>query len=260
MLATLGLDHSFLGMATYAIGTRPLRAKRLRHDLRTWLAGLDAANGHSPTGTGPGALHRLSWRQEDGWRLEFTAQRLQPQHTAAGYPLFRAHLHAGWGHDASRILAALDAKADRYGLLDAPLVVAVLSNTPFGTEDVDVERALFGALIGYRPSPQPPQASQLLEPGHWCTGNGWRRAHVPQVITAHGLYPWTVTRTQPRLWTTPQAGVPAPGQPGWLATMDVTGSLPTPAAADSLASLFDLPQDWSDRQPAFTPNPRTVPL
>ncbi len=157
-------------------------------------------------------------------------------------------------------LAALDAKADRYGLLDAPLVVAVLSNTPFGTEDIDVERALFGALIGCRPSPQPPQASQVLEPGHWCTGNGWRRAHVPQVITAHGLYPWTVTRTQPRLWTTPQAGVPARCQPGWLATMDVTGPLPTPAAADSPANLFGLPQDWSDRQPAFTPNPRTMPL
>ncbi len=260
VLAALGADHYFLDMATYAIGARPLRAKRLRHDLRTWLAGLDAANGHSPAGTGPGALPRLSWRQEDGWRLEFTAQRLQPQHTAAGYPLFRAHLHAGWGHDASRILAALDAKADRYGLLDAPLVVAVLNNTPFGTEDIDVERALFGALIGCRPSPQPPQASQVLEPGHWCTGNGWRRAHVPQVITAHGLYPWTVTRTQPRLWTTPQAGVPARCQPGWLATMDVTGPLPTPAAADSPANLFGLPQDWSDRQPAFTPNPRTMPL
>ncbi len=198
-------------------------------------------------------------RTAGGWS-SLTVQRLRPQHTAAGYPLFRAHLHTGWGHDASRILAALDAKADRYGLLDAPLVVGVLSNTPFGTEDVDVERALFGALIGCRPSPQPPQASQVLEPGHWCTGNGWRRSHVPQVITAHGLYPWAVTRTQPRLWTTPQAGVPAPGQPGWLATMDVTGSLPTPAAADSPASLFGLPQDWSDRQPAFTPNPRTMPL
>jgi hypothetical protein len=42
--------------------------------------------------------------------------------------------------------------------------------------------------------------------------------------------------------------------------MDVTGSLPTPAAADSPASLFDLPEDWSDRQPVFTPNPGRVPL
>ena len=134
VLAALGADHYFLDMATYAIGTRPLAAKRLRHDLRTWLAGLDAANGHPPAGTGPGALRCLSWRKEDGWRLEFTAQRLQPQHTAAGYPLFRAP-HAGWGHDASRILAALEAKADRYGLLDAPLVVAGLSNTPSRTED-----------------------------------------------------------------------------------------------------------------------------
>jgi hypothetical protein len=55
--------------------------------------------------------------------------------------------------------AALDAKADGYGLLDDPLVVAVLSNAQFRTEDVDVERALFGAMIGRRPSSEPPQAS-----------------------------------------------------------------------------------------------------
>ena len=36
-----------------------------------------------------------------------------------GLPLIRAHVHMGWGHDATRILAALDEKANRYGPLDA---------------------------------------------------------------------------------------------------------------------------------------------
>jgi hypothetical protein len=61
-----------------------------------------------------------------------------------------AHLRAGWAHDASRILAALNHKANRYGSLEAPLIIAVLSNTEFHTEDLDFERALFGALIGRR--------------------------------------------------------------------------------------------------------------
>ena len=67
----------------------------------------------------------------------------------------------GWAHDASRILGALDEKANRYGALDAPLAIAVLSNSEFHTEDLDVERALFGAWIGRRPSPEPPGPGQL---------------------------------------------------------------------------------------------------
>ena len=140
------------------------------------------------------------------------------------------------------------------------MVIAVLSNTQFRTEDADAERALFGALIGYRPGPQPPDARQLLEPGHWCTSQGWRRAHVPQVITAHSLYPWTVTEAQPRLWTTLQPGVTTPAQPGWLARMDVSGMMPAATAADPPNRLFGLPPAWSDREPQFTPKHRTVPL
>jgi len=259
VLATLRADRYMLDMATYAIGARPLQVKVLRRDLREWLADLDLEANRHPAGTGSGTLHRLPWRQEDGWRLEFTAQPLRPEHVGTGLPLIRAHLTMGWGHDADRILAALDEKANKYGPLEAPLVIAVLSNTQFRTEDFDVERALFGALNG-RPSPQPPEARQVLEPGHWCTGKGWRRAHAPQVITVHDLYPWTITQAQPRLWTTLQAGVTAPTQPGWLAVMRVSGTMPVPAAADSLASLFDLPPDWPAREPHFVTRSRAVPL
>ena len=64
--------------------------------------------------------------------------------------MIRAHLTMGWGHDAARILAAWDEKANKYGPLDAPLVIAVLSNTKYRTEDIDVERALVGTLAGHR--------------------------------------------------------------------------------------------------------------
>jgi len=185
-----------LDMATYAIGTRPLKVKVLRRDLREWLADLNRKANRHPAGTGSRTLHRLPWHQEDGWRLEFTAQLLRPEHIGTGLPLIRAHLAMGWGHDAARILAALDEKANKYGPLEAPLVIAVLSNTQFRTEDIDVERVLFGALTG-RPSPQHPEAHQMLEPGHWCTGKGWRRPHAPQVITVHDLYPWTISQAQP---------------------------------------------------------------
>jgi hypothetical protein len=165
----------------------------------------------------------------------------------------------GWAHDASRILSALSEKANCYGVLDAPLVIAVLSNSEFHTDDFDVERALFGAWMG-RPGPEPPGPGQFVDPGHWCTSKGWRRAHVPQVIVVADLYPWTVTKAQPRLWTTLKPGTHPPTQPGWLARVDVTGAMPTPGPADSLADLFDLPADWPPEEPHFVTQPRTARL
>jgi len=115
-------------------------------------------------------------------------------------------------------------------------------------------------LLGWQPGPEPPGSSQLLEPGHWCTSRGWRRAHVPQVITVHGLLPWSVAESQPRVWTTLQPGVTAPVQPAWLTVMRVTGELPVLAAADSLADLFGLPTGWPGQETQFVTQARTVPL
>jgi hypothetical protein len=149
-------------MATYQVGARPLPVKTLRRDLRGWLSALDAQADRSAA-QGRGAIARRSWHH-DGWRLEFTAQPLRPGHGDAGLPLVRAHLRFGWAHDASRILDALNEKANRYGTLEVPLVIAVLSNSEFRTEDTDVERAQLGALIGRRPGPQPQGPGQLSNP------------------------------------------------------------------------------------------------
>lgn len=260
VLAAIGADRHILDMATYAIGGQPLQVKALRHDLREWLTRLDQDDERSRAGSPSGALHRLSWNQADGWRLEFTAQRLRSEDVGRGAPLIRTQMKMGWGHDAARILGVLDDKANKYGALDAPLVIAVLCNSEFRTEDADVQRALFGAQIGWQPGPEPPSPRQLLEPGHWCTGGGWRRAHAPQVISIHGLFPWTVTESRPRVWTTLQPGIAAPAQPGWLAAMQIADELPVPAAADSPAGLFGLPAGWPGQESRFVSQARTVPL
>ena len=161
VLAEVGAERYTLDMATYAVGARPLPVKAVRRDLREWLSALDAQADRRRE-AGRGALPRLSWRQ-DGWQLEFTAQPIGSERAGAGLPLVRTHLRTGWAHDTSRVLGALNEKANRYGALDAPLVLAVLSNSEFHTDDLDVERALFGALIGRtrpraarsRPTPRP---------------------------------------------------------------------------------------------------------
>jgi len=260
VLATLRADRHVLDMATYAIGEQPLQVRTLRRDLRERLARLDQDTDAPHTGSPSRTLRRFSWSQADGWRLEFTVQQLRPEDAGRGQPLIRAHMKMGWGHDSDRILGVLNDKANKYGALDAPLVVAVLCNSEFRTDDEDVQRALFGSLLGWQPGPEPPGSGQLLEPGHWCTSKGWRRAHVPQIITAHGLHPWSVAESQPRVWTTLQPGATVPIQPDWLAEMRVTGELPVPAAADSPADLFGLPAGWPARETHFVTQARTVPL
>lgn len=260
VLATVSADRYILDMATYAIGARPLDVRGLRRDLRKWLSDLDGQAGGLRAGEGSRALARLSWRHEGGWRLEFTAQPIRSDHVGAGLPLVRAHLSMGWAHDASRILTALDHKANRYGVLDAPLLIAVLNNPEFHADDLDVERALFGAMIDHRPGPEPPKPGQLIESGHWCTGKGWRRGHIPHVIVAQDLYPWTVTLAQSRLWTTLEPGICPPAQPGWLVPVHVSGPAPALGPADSLADLFGLSADWLAEEPRFASSPRTAAL
>jgi hypothetical protein len=260
VLDPIGADQYLLDMAIYAVGAQPLQVKTLRRDLREWLMELDQDAGSSHGRSGSRALYRHSWSQADGWRLEFTAQQLRAEDAGRGLPLIRSYMKMGWGHDAARILGVLDDKANRYGTLDAPLVIAVLSNSEFRADDADVQQALFGNLFGWQPGPEPPGPGQLLEPGHWCTGGGWRRGHAPQVITIHGLFPWTVAESQPRVWTTLQPGLAVPAQPGWLAAVQVTDTLPAPAAADSPADLFGLPAGWPGQESRFVAQARTVAL
>ena len=154
------------------------------------------------------------------------------------------HTTAGWSDDAGRITAALESKADRYGALDAPLVIAVLSNSVYGTDDIDFEDALYGALIGRRPSRGAAAARCAPQTGALALPWGWRHANAPQVIAVQDLFPWTVAKVRPRLWSTLQPGVASPAQPGWLARVQVIGPAPQPGPAAPMSGLFGLPDPW----------------
>jgi hypothetical protein len=231
-----------LDMMTYAIGRQTPSMRRLRRELREWLSTLNQDTSNHAAAVAYRAVSHHTWQTADGWHVQFGAVPVLPDQTAPH--LIGTHTTGGWSDDAGRITAALGSKADRYGALDAPLVVAVLSNSAYGTDDIDFEDALYGALIGRRPAAVLPPPSALLRPGHWLSQDGWRHANAPQVIAARDLYPWTVAKVQPRLWSTLQPGVPMPSQPGWLARVQVTGPAPQPGPAAPMSSLFGLPDPW----------------
>jgi hypothetical protein len=245
-----------LDMVTYSVGEQSPSMARLRRDLRDWLSGLGP--GDPAAAAAYRAVSRRPWRTPDGWHAEFGAVPVPPGRTARH--LVGTHTTAGWSDDAARVTAALESKADRYGELDAPLVIAVLSNSPYGTDGTDFEDALYGALIGRRPAAVPPSPAAILRPGHWLSWDGWRHANAPQVITAADLFPWTVARVRPRLWSTLQPGVPAPAQPGWLARVQVTGPAPQPGPSAPMSSLFGLPDPWPTVPPNLSSRPASAAL
>lgn len=232
-----------LDMVTYAVGKQAPSMGKLRHDLREWLSTLNQGAWGPAAAAAHRAVSHWTWRTTDGWHVQFSAVPVLPGNSTSRH-LIGTHTTGGWSDDARRITAALESKADQYGALDAPLIIAVLSNSAYGTEDIDFEGVLYGALIGRRPAAVLPPPDSLLRPGHWLSEDGWRHVNAPEVIAAQDLYPWTVAKVQPRLWNTLQPGTSMPAQPGWLAPVQVTGPVPQPGPGAPMSGLFGLPDPW----------------
>lgn len=149
------------------------------------------------------------------------------------------------------MLRALDSKANKYGRLDVPLVIAVLSNTEYPTRSYETLEAVYG-LSSLTPTRAAERPGDLFRDGHWFTAaQGWRRGHAPQVILASGLAPWSITRVRPQLWQTLEPGVVGPDQPDWLDRIDVSGPEPAILVGTPLNDLFELPADWLTGDPDF---------
>jgi len=243
-------EQFILSVTCHAIGLRALKTGELIAFLDQWLIGLsqEADAGADDAELPRQRRPRVRWpgaSSANGWSFEFEAIPLPSAMRGTGLPLVGAF--TGCVADTASISRplrrALETKAAKYGR-DLPLVIAVLSNTAIGTGDDDVGRALFGT----HPNTGPPTSRS--EPGLWREGEGWRHDHVVQVIAAQDLYPWSITRQQPRVWThpRPRASLAVPAQPGWLRHVQVNEG--HPAVADVLPAavpptqFFDLPHDW----------------
>ncbi|WP_229075029.1 hypothetical protein [Actinoplanes sp. DH11] len=246
VLEGLAADKFVIRFTYDSIGSRPLATTKLRSQLQQWLASLDphAVAAEYTADPGHHALPRYPF-EADGWRLEFTAVPLRPEAFGKGGRLVCMF---GMGRavgvdNVTPLTRAVDQKANRYGKLDAPLVVAVMANTEYPTRDYEIQQTLYG-LSAACPRQASKHPSDLYQDGHWLTRKGWRRGHAPLVITACNLKPWSVAKVQPCLWSTLEAGVSIPLQPRWLAPVSVETPEPTISVAQPIKDLFGLPDDW----------------
>lgn len=246
VLENLAADKFIVRFSYDSIGPRPLATTTLRRELMRWLASLDPRAVADAYATSPGhhALPRQAF-EADGWCLEFTAVPLRPEAFGGGGRLV-GMFGAGRAvavDNITSITRAVDEKANRYGALNAPLVIAVMANTEYPTRDYEIQKTLYG-LSAACPRQASKNPGALYQDGHWLTRKGWRRGHASQVITACNLKPWSVAKVQPSLWSTLEPGVNIPLQPRWLAPVSVDTPEPTISLAQPINELFDLPDTW----------------
>jgi hypothetical protein len=247
ILANLQVGDFALEVSTYRVGPRPLSTRGLRGALQQWLSGLDpeqvALAAETAISVGFDRLPEMTW-DDDSWSLVFHALPLSEQARGKRRPALgmMGPGEATVVDNVSGIRRVLDSKHGKYGILDAPFVVAVLSNTQYPTRDYEIEQALFG-ISARRPAESVEHPDSMFQEGFWLMKRGWRYRDTPQVVTATELKPWTVTKTQPKLWRTLEPGVPLTTQPEWLARMMI-GAEAVPAPASDLPKHFDLEPDW----------------
>ncbi len=244
LIDEMHFDHFALWVDVNRVGTQAPKSGQMRKDLRGWVAGLDPAAVAAAGQVGFHGLPRHRW-EFDGWDMEFRALPLKAERQGQARHAIGV---IGPGEatvvdNVTPLKRVLEVKHGRYGVLEAPLVIAVMSNTDISTKAYEVDQALYG-LSNRRPTDPTWRGEDVFTDGFWRTRTGWRRSHCPQVIVARGLSPWTVVRGAPAVWTTFEPGVAAPAQPEWLARGHAEGE-PHEEPGSDTAVHFDLdPEAW----------------
>lgn len=245
-------------------GGSPLAVARHRPAIERWLAALDPDDVHErlvdlgdDEEFGSGVASDLRFDiVEAGWHLRLEAIPRVPE--GRGEPgraigIFWPYDDDNPIDDVTPLRRALERKAGRYGTLDRPLVVAVLIDASFSTDN-DVEAALYGTrAISYtqrlRPTDRADARWVRLPDGLYRDAGGPRRRDVSAVLSAHGLQPSSLASsafTGIVTWHHPWAHRPLTARLPY-ASLDLehsTGRLEAQPATVPVHALLGLPADW----------------
>lgn len=155
--------------------------------------------------------------ERDGWKIVFFAiPRLREERGTTGSTVLFHGSGVQKVEAQTSLRDALEEKAERYGKLELPYVIAVdiLAIDSFGS---DAGEVLFGkevALIDMRSEKVTLTRSPLLpnrprsENGFWFGRKGPRNQQVSAVLLVDELMPWAIAHKTPVLWHNPWAERP----------------------------------------------------
>jgi hypothetical protein len=232
-------DRHYLDVKTEGKPSQPIRLKSLRRRLQEWVDRL-------PDGAEASELLPFE-HEEHGLKLTIGAF---PRRSRAGGADPRS-IGMLWGvpfvgTPGDDIREAIKKKANRYGSLDAPYVVAVNSLREFDDEE-DTIAALFGSpCVVFRTFDD--GRLETFESrnwdGVWVDESGPRKVGLSAVLSAHRLRPWSVGQRRACLIRNPWAERHFPPYCFGSDSYSPVGNELMKEERKGLAEIFELPAGW----------------
>ncbi len=252
----------FLWVDINADGPTDVSMKPLRAELEAWLQTLDADQVLDEIASSGAAdrTPRLNWEQ-DGWRLSIGAYPKSPsaRDTEEMRPVgIYGSAEAQMIDDRAPLLRRMKRKANRYGALDAPFVLAISGST-FTTDEQDLISALFGSeqitVLTPNGGGDPIVRPSRADDGLWIRHGQPKHAQVSGVLFVPFIEPWEVAHKVPVLVRHPVADLPLDLECPHLRTcrVDDSGGLAWTGPSEPIHQLLGLPPDWPGPEDAFVP-------
>ncbi len=234
-----------LSVAFDRVGDSTPSLREIKSDIVVWLAQLDPDEVLADNHSGHAELEKHLC--VDGWEIALEAIPLQPENRNA--PNHRmigmGPVLAGTVNDVERLTNSLNRKRGRYGELDGPLLIAVLSLSTF-MRDHDVERVLYGGYSYME------RGSRKARPKIREAAGFWQRSDsVAGVLLGVQIHPHTCAKTWPRLWHNPSATTPCDRDLPLPAARRATSGSTLEDPAGAPADVLGLARDWPGPEPPF---------
>lgn len=240
----------WVGLKIKASGATAPPRRLIAEPLRRWLDGLDP---DYVLGLAPTDYPELPICF-NGWDLRIRAipkpaeARDRSDHQTVAF----GPSSGGAVNDVGQLYATLEGKRRRYGRPAEPLVVAVLLASGF-FDNESIEQALFGQ-IAWRYDPDDIASGEWVRQrnGFWINGSRARGTRISAVITGTALFPWSITKSLPRLWKNPYACHPLQTDlalPG--AAVSDRGEITYQESEVPAHVVLALPADWPGPEGPF---------
>lgn len=192
------------------------------------------------------SMPTLEWTHE-GWTLAVRAIPLRPQHRGNDKRLVGASGDGvRWINTWEPLRAAVKAKANRYGALDKPLVVAINAES-FHLDPIDEAQSLYGEefwieVIGHPELSRPDRRQN----GAWRGPKGPQNRRASAVWFFNDLTPYTLATRRSTLYLNPWAHNPGPSSMHIFPHKRIEGDELVYVPGMSLNHMFGVPHQWPE--------------
>ena len=221
--------------------------RALARDVHTWLNQLDPdALRAQLVGAGLDAMPYITWVHE-GWEVTLRAIPMASDRRGHATQLIGALGNgATWVNAWEPLRDAVKKKANRYGEVTKPLVIAVNADI-FHLDEIDEVQALFGEeywaeVIGHPERSGPRRRAN----GAWRGPHGPQNRRASAVWFFNDLTPYTIASRRCTLYVNPWAYIPPPTCLQRVPTRRVDGEELAQVPGMSLGTIYGLPAGWPE--------------